>query len=315
MARVPGTSVHSAITRSRGPFSPDTITSHSTGCARSIRRCAPTFWKADTTLTPSGTSDWHSSAHEPCDTPTTRPGTSPIAVASGTPIDTTTVWGASSGRIVLSVSAVCSNGTERITMPPRSSRVAAAFSKPTTSALATLARTSSAAATARSGLRLPITTRRPAAAKRYASPSPCSPVPPRIATASFAIALPSPNWPRILPDPVLRPPLASIVRVRDAPAPSAIEQAGPDTLRIRWSDGVESLYGVRGLRLACRCAHCVEEMTGRPLLDATGVPADVRPVRIRSVGRYALQFDWSDGHDTGIYTFEYLRQLHDARGT
>ena len=33
-----------------------------------------------------------------------------------------------------------------------------------------------------------------------------------------------------------------------------------------------------------------------------------------SVGRYALQFDWSDGHDPGTYTFEYLRQLHDARG-
>jgi ATP-binding protein involved in chromosome partitioning len=105
-----------------------------------------------------------------------------------------------------------------------------------------------------------------------------------------------------------------MARVSDAPAPAAIEQAGPDTLRIRWSDGVESLYPVRRLRLACRCAHCVEEMTGRPLLDETGVPQDVRPVRIRGVGRYALQFDWSDGHDTGIYTFEYLRQLHDARG-
>jgi ATP-binding protein involved in chromosome partitioning len=101
----------------------------------------------------------------------------------------------------------------------------------------------------------------------------------------------------------------------DAPAPTAIEQAGPDALRIRWSDGVESLYPVRSLRLACRCARCVEEMTGRPLLDETGVPPDVRPVRIRSVGRYALQIDWSDGHSTGIYSFEYLRQLHDAGGS
>ena len=94
--------------------------------------------------------------------------------------------------------------------------------------------------------------------------------------------------------------------------PVAIEQAGPDSLRIRWNDGVQSLYAVRELRLACRCAHCIEEMTGRPLLDPTGVPPDVRPLRIRPVGRYALQFDWSDGHDTGIYSFEYLRQLHDA---
>jgi ATP-binding protein involved in chromosome partitioning len=103
--------------------------------------------------------------------------------------------------------------------------------------------------------------------------------------------------------------------VSGLPMPAAIEQAGPDQLRIRWSDGVESLYAVRQLRLACRCAHCIEEMTGRPLLDPSGVPPDVRPLRIRPVGRYALQFDWSDGHDTGIYSFEYLRQLHDARGS
>jgi ATP-binding protein involved in chromosome partitioning len=103
-----------------------------------------------------------------------------------------------------------------------------------------------------------------------------------------------------------------MARVSHIPVPAAIEQAGPDSLRIRWTDGVESLYPVRELRLACRCAHCVEEMTGRPLLDASRVAPDVRPLRIQSVGRYALQFAWNDGHDTGIYTFEYLRQLHDA---
>ena len=97
------------------------------------------------------------------------------------------------------------------------------------------------------------------------------------------------------------------------PVPAAVEQAGPDALRIRWDDGIESVYAVRELRLACRCARCIEETTGRPLLDPAGIPADVRPVRIQSVGRYALQFSWSDGHDSGIYTYEYLRQLHDAR--
>ena len=94
--------------------------------------------------------------------------------------------------------------------------------------------------------------------------------------------------------------------------PTAIEQAGPDTLRIRWDDGVESLYPVRELRLACRCANCVEEFSGRPLLEADNVPADVRPVRIQTVGRYALSFTWSDGHDSGIYPFDLLREL-DAR--
>ena len=91
--------------------------------------------------------------------------------------------------------------------------------------------------------------------------------------------------------------------------PVGVEQAGPDRLRIRWKDGHESLYPVRLLRLGCLCARCVEEGTGRPLLREEDVPNDVKPVRISPVGRYALQFAWSDGHDTGIYSFEHLRNL------
>jgi ATP-binding protein involved in chromosome partitioning len=97
--------------------------------------------------------------------------------------------------------------------------------------------------------------------------------------------------------------------VSEATTPVAIRQDGPDRLRIDWKDGHVSLYPVRELRKACRCAHCVEELTGRPLLRDESVPADVRPVRITSVGRYALGITWTDGHDTGIYTFEYLREL------
>ncbi len=98
----------------------------------------------------------------------------------------------------------------------------------------------------------------------------------------------------------------------EATTPVAIAQAGPGTLRIDWKDGHQSLLQVRDLRLACRCARCVEELTGRPLLKDDDIPADVRPVRISPVGRYAIQIAWSDGHDTGIYTFEYLRELGSA---
>ncbi len=95
----------------------------------------------------------------------------------------------------------------------------------------------------------------------------------------------------------------------EATTPKRIAQAGPDTLRIEWQDGHESLYPVRRLRIACRCANCVEELTGRPLLREQDVPEDVRPERISPVGRYAIQIAWSDGHDTGIYSFDYLREL------
>lgn len=95
-----------------------------------------------------------------------------------------------------------------------------------------------------------------------------------------------------------------------APAvPDRIEQRGPHALAIRWGDGEESVIDVRALRLACACAHCVDEWSGEARLDPASVPQDVRPLRIRPVGRYALQVDWSDGHDAGIYPYERLRVL------
>ena len=97
--------------------------------------------------------------------------------------------------------------------------------------------------------------------------------------------------------------------VDDAETPTEIAQDGPDHLRIAWQDGQVSRYSVRALRLACPCARCIEEMTGRPLLKEDDVPEDVKPVRISPVGRYAVQIAWTDGHDSGIYTFENLRRL------
>ncbi len=93
------------------------------------------------------------------------------------------------------------------------------------------------------------------------------------------------------------------------------DQIGPTAdgtrLRIVWRDGEFSEFEPRALRLACPCAGCVEEMTGRPILVPEMVPEDVHPTAIHYVGRYALQFIWSDGHSTGIYPFEYLRRLWD----
>jgi ATP-binding protein involved in chromosome partitioning len=79
-------------------------------------------------------------------------------------------------------------------------------------------------------------------------------------------------------------------------------------LTIRWSDRTQHIDS-RDLRLACECALCRDEMTGRPLLDPERVPLTVAPVRIYSVGNYALGFTFSDGHDSGIYTFDALRRI------
>ena len=91
--------------------------------------------------------------------------------------------------------------------------------------------------------------------------------------------------------------------------PGRIRQQGPRALAIRWGDGHESVYDVRALRLACGCAACIDEWSGEGRLDPASVPEDVHPLRIEPVGRYAIQFAWSDSHDTGIYTFERLREL------
>ena len=66
---------------------------------------------------------------------------------------------------------------------------------------------------------------------------------------------------------------------------------------------------MRELRLACGCAECIDEWSGAGRLDPGSVPEDVRPVRIQTVGRYAIQIEWSDGHGAGIYPFARLREL------
>jgi ATP-binding protein involved in chromosome partitioning len=83
-------------------------------------------------------------------------------------------------------------------------------------------------------------------------------------------------------------------------------------LRIEWKDGIVSEYVPRQLRLLCPCAACVDELTGLRTLTAEMVDEGVYPTAIHYVGRYAIQFIWSDGHSTGLYTFEYLREIADA---
>jgi ATP-binding protein involved in chromosome partitioning len=78
-------------------------------------------------------------------------------------------------------------------------------------------------------------------------------------------------------------------------------------ITIKWSDGHETAYRARDLRLACRCAACVEETSGRQILDPAKVADSIRARRIELVGQYAILIEWSDGHSTGIYNFRDLR--------
>jgi DUF971 family protein len=91
--------------------------------------------------------------------------------------------------------------------------------------------------------------------------------------------------------------------------PVEVGRANQHDVRIKWQDGHESVYPARALRLACPCAGCVDEVTGHVRLIASSIAETVRPLKIDLVGRYAISIQWSDGHNTGIYTFELLRKL------
>lgn len=93
-----------------------------------------------------------------------------------------------------------------------------------------------------------------------------------------------------------------------APLPVAIERRD-DGILVTWDRaGHVAHFAGRALRLACPCAACVDELSGRPLLEPSRVPPDVRPLQVALVGAYALRVTWSDGHGTGLYTFEWLRR-------
>ena len=95
----------------------------------------------------------------------------------------------------------------------------------------------------------------------------------------------------------------------DRPEPAEISQPSQTEVRIVWKDGHESLYTGYLLRVGCRCAQCVDEMSGRKRLREEWISKDVHALSMEPIGRYAIQFHWSDGHSTGIYTFEHLREL------
>lgn len=90
-------------------------------------------------------------------------------------------------------------------------------------------------------------------------------------------------------------------------------------IEIQWSDGAVATYSLSQLRAACPCALCKEarEKSAQPKSRLTVLPGNYsKPMHIAKaqlVGNYALQVEWSDNHDSGIYSFAYLRTLSTRR--
>lgn len=96
------------------------------------------------------------------------------------------------------------------------------------------------------------------------------------------------------------------------PRPVTLKLEGSDLL-ITWSDGVSTRYSPAKLREHCPCATCVDRRVGGATLPGQGEPqGEMLGLTIREVvpvGNYAYRIAFSDGHDTGIYTLDYLYRL------
>ena len=98
----------------------------------------------------------------------------------------------------------------------------------------------------------------------------------------------------------------------DSPPPRLIERLPAEqSLLLAWPDGCEAKLPLVELRAQCMCARCVDEITGERIVDLDGIDPDISIRELKLVGNYALKISWSDGHDTGLYTWPHLRRLSD----
>ena len=78
-------------------------------------------------------------------------------------------------------------------------------------------------------------------------------------------------------------------------------------LAVQWDDSHRSVYPFKPLREQCKCANCIDEWSGRRILDPDSVSPDIEVLDFIEIGRYAVQLLWSDAHETGIYSFALLK--------
>jgi DUF971 family protein len=100
--------------------------------------------------------------------------------------------------------------------------------------------------------------------------------------------------------------------------PLSLRREG-DGLAIDWSDGLSTYVAWKDLRAHCPCASCIEERAKPPNPFKVLTPQEIaagapQPIQMAPRGYYAYQIVWNDGHDTGIFTLELLRQLSTPTG-
>lgn len=96
--------------------------------------------------------------------------------------------------------------------------------------------------------------------------------------------------------------------------PTRFEPLGPIEAFVAWNTGEEYSLPYRDLRFYCPCAGCVDEVTGKRILKREQIREDIQVTDAQTVGRYALQLRWNDGHQTGMFHFDRLHELCEKFG-
>ena len=82
-----------------------------------------------------------------------------------------------------------------------------------------------------------------------------------------------------------------------------------DQISLIWNNKEKITVPNLLLRKSCACALCIDEMTRKPLLDPNSIPLDIHANKINTIGNYAVLIDWPDGHNTGFYPFNMIKEL------
>ena len=85
--------------------------------------------------------------------------------------------------------------------------------------------------------------------------------------------------------------------------------AEPGHIVVQWPDGNVDKLPNKEVRGACQCALCVEEFTGEQLLDTATIASDIEATSIDPLGNYAVGIAWNDGHSSGIFSWERLKEI------
>jgi DUF971 family protein len=99
-------------------------------------------------------------------------------------------------------------------------------------------------------------------------------------------------------------------------SPKQVKIFKKDNLRITWEDSTEIILSLKYMRDECPCAGCKGETillkTYRPPAPTVVTPEMYQVKNIEVVGDYAIQITWKDGHNTGIYSWDYIKQLEEG---